>query len=446
MTYTRRDFGKIALTGLPAAGFLLDPAAAFGSLLQGKPNSKWAGVQVGMNVPYNFKTGNYMTADDIIARCQQLGVSGMELRAQPVELFLGSPVAVAAAAAGPTRGRGGRGGGRQGAGDAPAPAARGEGAAAPAGGGERGGRGGGRAALTPEQQAAQQAAAEETRKWRAGVSLDKVKEFRRKFDDAGIGLQIIKWDGIFRMSDDEVDYCFQVSKALGATALSTEISIEDTKRVGTFADKHKMQIGYHGHGTTTAAEFETVLSYAKYNAVNLDLGHFTAGQNQSPVPFLKKHHERITHVHVKDRKLNNGPNVPFGQGDTPIREALQVMRDNKWRLQATIEFEYPIPEGSDLNTELARSMQTARSACSRDEEPRSDSKAAHSRSSAENRGPRRYPDDRREVPAGASPQEPRSRPLGVAGRKSMRLMTSARETKTVSIVTTSRPTPDGGRR
>ena len=360
MRYSRRDFGKIALAGLPAAGSLLDPSPAFAGLLQGKPNSTWGGVQVGMNVPYNFKAGNYMSADDIIARCQQLGVSGMELRAQPVELFLGSPVAVAAAAAGPTRGRGagGRGGGRQGAGDAPAPAAPGgETAPAQAAGGERGRRGGGRAPLTPEQQAAQRAAAEETRKWRTGVSLDKVKEFRRKFDDAGIGLQVIKWDGIFGMSDDEVDYCFQVSKALGAAALSTEISIEDSKRVGRFADKHKMQIGYHGHATTSAVDYETVLSYAKFNAVNLDLGHFTAGQTESPIPFLKKHHDRITHVHVKDRKRNNGPNVPLGQGDTPVKEALQLMRDNKWRFQATLEFEYPIPEGSDLNTELARCMQ-----------------------------------------------------------------------------------------
>jgi sugar phosphate isomerase/epimerase len=361
MRYSRRDFGRIALAGLPAAGFLLEPEMAFAGLRQGKPNSKWAGVQVGMNVPYNFKAGNYMTADDIIARCQQLGVSGMELRAQPVELFLGSPTAVAAAAAGGNRGRGagGRGGGRQGAGDTQPSAAGGEaGTAPPAARGERGGRrGGGRAELTPEQQAAQRAAAEETRKWRAAVSLDKVKEFRRKFDDAGIGLQVIKWDGIYGMSDDEVDYCFQVSKALGAAALSTEISIEDTKRVGQFADKHKMPIGYHGHATTSAADFETVLSYAKYNAVNLDLGHFTAGQNQSPVPFLKKHHARITHVHVKDRKLDNGPNVPLGQGDTPIKEVLQLMRANKWPIQAILEFEYPVPEGSDLNTELARCMQ-----------------------------------------------------------------------------------------
>jgi sugar phosphate isomerase/epimerase len=354
MRYTRRDFGRIALAGLPA-GFLFEPATL--ALAQAKPDSKWAGVQVGMNVPYNFKTGNYMTADDIIARCRQLGVSGMELRAQPVELFLGSPAAVAAAASGAGRrgGGAGRGGGRQG--DPAAPAARGgEGAPAQAGG-ERAGRGGGRAALTPEQQAAQKAAAEETRKWRSGVSLDRVKEFRRKFDDAGIGLQIIKWDGIFAMADDEVDYCFQVSKALGASGLSTEISIEDTRRVGQFADKHKMPIGYHGHATTSAADFETVLSYAKYNAVNLDLGHYTAGQGESPVPFIKKHHDRITHVHVKDRKRDNGPNVPFGQGDTPIKEVLQLMRGNKWRFQAIIEFEYPVPEGSDLNTELARCMQ-----------------------------------------------------------------------------------------
>src|SRR3954468_19542765 len=128
MTYTRREFGMIALAGLPA-GLLVRPEAAFGGFAQAKPNSKWAGVQVGMNVPYNFKTGNYMTADDIIARCQQLGVSAMELRAQPVELFMGSPAAVEAAAAAGARGRGGagRGEGRQGGAAAEAPAARGAG-------------------------------------------------------------------------------------------------------------------------------------------------------------------------------------------------------------------------------------------------------------------------------------------------------------------------------
>jgi sugar phosphate isomerase/epimerase len=367
--YTRRDFGKLVLAGVPTVGLLNSDLAAT-TVFLAKPNSKWAGVQVGMNVPYNFGTGNYTPGDEIIEKCIQLGVSGTELRAQPVELFLGSPAAVAGAAAAAARGRGaGRGaaqdpqaaaGGRAGgaAGQEP-PAVGAAGAARGEGGRQGGGRGAGRAELTPEQQAAQRAAAEETRKWRTSVSMDKVKQFRKKFEDAGILIEIVKWDGIFTMSDDEVDYCFQVSKALGARALSTEINLEGAKRLGQFADKHKMQFGCHGHAATTAADFETVFSFAKYNGANLDLGHFIAGQG-SPIPFIQKYSDRITHVHVKDRKLNNGPNVPFGQGDTPIKEVLQMMRDKKWKFQATIEFEYPVPAGSDRMAEMAKSLEYCR--------------------------------------------------------------------------------------
>ena len=71
--------------------------------------------------------------------------------------------------------------------------------------------------------------------------------------------------------------------------------------------------------------------------VCLDIGHFTAGNNDA-VAYLRAHHDRITHIHVKDRKKQqadgkDGDNVPFGQGDTPIKETLQLMRDNKWRRQ-----------------------------------------------------------------------------------------------------------------
>lgn len=345
MQHSRRDFGRLALAGVPATMLRLELDA--GQAAAAKPNSKWAGVQVGMNVPYNFGTGNYTSADQILERCIALGVSAVELRAQPVELFLGSPVAIAAAAnAG--RGRGARGAGRGAGGE------RGAGA-------ERGARGGGRAPLTPEQEAAQKAAAEETRKWRAGVSLDRVKEFRKKYQDAGVLIDVIKWDGIYEFSDDELDYAFQVSKTLGARALSTEISVGQTKRVGQFADKHKLLIGYHNHASVTTDVWEATFAEARYNGANVDLGHFIAGNSASPVPFLKKHPERISHLHVKDRKMNNGPNVPFGQGDTPIKEALQLMRDNKWRFMAAIEFEYPVPEGSDRMAELAKSLEYCKS-------------------------------------------------------------------------------------
>jgi hypothetical protein len=54
--------------------------------------------------------------------------------------------------------------------------------------------------------------------------------------------------------------------------------------------------------------------------------------------------------------------VPFGEGDTPVVEVLRLMRDNKWPFQATIEFEYPVPAGSDRITELKKTVEYCRRA------------------------------------------------------------------------------------
>jgi sugar phosphate isomerase/epimerase len=306
MNINRRDLGRLALAALPAAGL----AAA-------KPDSKWGGVQIGLNVPYSFH-GLPGTADDILRDMIQVNLSAAELRLQPVEAFLGSPAANA-----PARG--------------------------------------GRAPLTPEQAAAAKAAAETLRKWRLALPMDGFKQFRKKYEDAGVLIEIVKFDNIDKFSDDEVDYCFQLSKVLGAKAISCEIPLSQTKRLGAFAEKHRMLVGYHGHTNITSPEafgrpesWETAFTYSKYNGANIDLGHFVAANNVSPAAFIEKYAARITHVHIKDRKLNNGPNVPFGQGDTPIKEILQMMRQRKYPFQGTIEFEYKVPEGSDVLTEIAK--------------------------------------------------------------------------------------------
>ena len=93
--YTRREFGTLAFTALPLTHFLGRSASA----LQSKPDSKVRGVTIGMNVPYNFG-GRDMPVDDIIRNCVALGVSGLELRTQPVEAALGLPAATVSAAGG----------------------------------------------------------------------------------------------------------------------------------------------------------------------------------------------------------------------------------------------------------------------------------------------------------------------------------------------------------
>jgi len=76
-----------------------------------------------------------------------------------------------------------------------------------------------------------------------------------------------------------------------------------------------------------------------YFKATLDIGHFVAGNND-PVAFIRKHHDRTINIHVRDRKRNNGPNRPFGQGDTPIAEVLRLIRDQKYPIRCYLEYEY----------------------------------------------------------------------------------------------------------
>ena len=315
---TRREFAKLSLAALPAAGFLSIMsrlnAAESAAKPPGKPNSKVAGVQLGINVPYSFGSP-LMSGDEILKNCVALGISGVELRTQPVEAFLGVPAELANP----------------------------------------------KSNLTKDATAA---IAGQLAQWRKSVSMDRVKEFRQKYESAGVLIEIVKIDGLFKMTDNELDYAFALTKALGGRAISSEISHQDDelKRLGSFADKHQLMVGYHGHTTTTPAHWEKAFSLAKFNGANVDLGHFVAGNNTSPVPFIKQHHDRITHVHLKDRKLNNGPNTPFGEADTPIAEVLRLIRDNQWNIQATIEFEYAVPAGSTRMAEIARALKFCRDA------------------------------------------------------------------------------------
>src|SRR2546423_15447204 len=71
----RREFAKWSLAAMPGVGLLsalnrLDAADA----PTARPNSKFAGVQVGLNVPYSFANPS-MSGDDILKHCVQLGLS-----------------------------------------------------------------------------------------------------------------------------------------------------------------------------------------------------------------------------------------------------------------------------------------------------------------------------------------------------------------------------------
>jgi sugar phosphate isomerase/epimerase len=197
--------------------------------------------------------------------------------------------------------------------------------------------------------------------WRETVSLDELAKVRKKFDDAGIHLFAYNYSFRDNFSDKEIERGFEMTKAMGLNVITASSTVSCVPRIDPIAEKYKIRVGFHGHDATDKPnEFSTPESFAKameghskYMCVNLDIGHFTAA-GFDPVDYLEKHHDRIVTLHIKDRKKNHGDNLPFGQGETPIKEVLQVLKKKKYKIPANIEYEY---KGADSQAEVAKCFQ-----------------------------------------------------------------------------------------
>jgi len=155
---------------------------------------------------------------------------------------------------------------------------------------------------------------------------------------------------------------------LGANQVTLEHPSNDehTLKLGTIAQKVGVKVGYHGHEQQTYTFWDTALAQSPANALNLDLGHFVAAGNPNPLDIIKQKHDRIVSMHIKDRQTpaHGKGNVVWGQGDTPISEALKLIKDNKYKFPATIELEYKIPEGSTPIAEVKKCLEFCKNSLS----------------------------------------------------------------------------------
>ena len=189
-------------------------------------------------------------------------------------------------------------------------------------------------------------AREELREWRLKTPLAHFEGIRKKFAAAGLSIYGYNYSFQKDFTDEEIDRGFAMARALGAEIITASTTIETAKRVVPFAEKHKMIVAMHGHSNVTdpnqfatPESFAAALAMSKYFRVNLDIGHFVSA-NYDPIAYMREHHADITNIHLKDRKKNQGDNTPWGQGDTPIREVLQLIKTNAWPIRVDIEYEY----------------------------------------------------------------------------------------------------------
>jgi sugar phosphate isomerase/epimerase len=194
------------------------------------------------------------------------------------------------------------------------------------------------------------------------AQLDRCKALRKMYNDAGVNIHAHKIR--FGPSDEDIDFNFDVARALGCTAITLERSEPMAKRLAPFAEKHKVWVGFHNHTNNYPVmdRPDPILDYGPYIGFNLDVGHYFAGtRGKSPLPVLEKYHDRIVSLHLKDRTPDGG-NVPWGTGGTPLKEILQLMKKENWTFPGDIEVEYKIPEGSSAVAEVAKCVRYCKEA------------------------------------------------------------------------------------
>jgi sugar phosphate isomerase/epimerase len=193
-------------------------------------------------------------------------------------------------------------------------------------------------------------------KWRSTVSLDFFTDVRKKFNQAGI--EIYAYNPTFGaggggrgrgargtgadgappppppapITDVEIDRIFQMSKALGAKTINSGIQPEVAKRVAPFAEKYKMEIGIFSQDAD-------VLAMSKYFKYDIDIGNYTRAGNDA-LKFVQDNLGQLTDIHLKDCKLK-GASVPFGEGDSHMKEILQLLKNKKSKVRANIDCDYP---------------------------------------------------------------------------------------------------------
>jgi sugar phosphate isomerase/epimerase len=305
----------------------------------GRPNSKINGVQISV-ISYSFRSLPDQSAEAVLGYCRELSVNAVELMDIPAEKFAGIQAPFDSDHYRTVRSR-----------------------SQP-----------GQPALSAAEQqehdevmAAYAGYRQQIAALRTKATMEPFEQLRRLYEKGGVSIYALRFDSFDDgTTDAEMDYGMGAAKALGANQVTLELpgAMTQVSRLAAAASRHGIRVAYHAHLQATPAVWDAALAESAANAINFDIGHFVAAGDYDPLPFIRQHHARIASMHLKDRqnRSHGQRNLPWGQGDTPLVAALQLLRGRHYGFPAAIEFEYDIPNGSDAIKEVGKCLDYCRKA------------------------------------------------------------------------------------
>jgi sugar phosphate isomerase/epimerase len=151
------------------------------------------------------------------------------------------------------------------------------------------------------------------REWRLSTLPSYYAQVKKEFDDAGIEI-FTYYVGINTGTPaDEIGKLYEAAKVLGCKGVVGSYGQEVARRLIPFPSRYGLFAGLHNHDNLSDHDsFSDEESFVKGLAMSpdfkatLDVRHFTAS-NGDCVGFLRRHHERVSSVHLGDPKTQQRP-------------------------------------------------------------------------------------------------------------------------------------------
>ena len=129
-------------------------------------------------------------------------------------------------------------------------------------------------------------------------------------------------------------------RAAGTTDGDYELLAEGLDRVVDVAERHGLQASYHPHLTTIVEGPEQVDRILTLSRIGFcpDTGHLAAAGGD-PVELIRRHADRLTHVHLKDFTPEPFGFHPLGRGSVDIPGVIRALQQAGYDGWATVELD-----------------------------------------------------------------------------------------------------------